>query len=101
LGRRERRNKLEIYTAILSAINHELPDGEVKPTRVQFLSNMSYDKVTNYLNELVAKELITKEPITLTDRGKEFLQDYDLVKDFIQKMKLEYISKREEFAYGA
>jgi hypothetical protein len=38
-GRKDRRNKLQIYYAILNAIKEEKTSGIVKPTRVQFLCN--------------------------------------------------------------
>ena len=42
-------NKMEIYNDILSAIiNLELINGEAKPTRVQMLSNLAYDKLVRY-----------------------------------------------------
>jgi hypothetical protein len=40
---------MEIYNDILSAMAQELTtDGEVKPTKVQLLSNHAYDKLTRY-----------------------------------------------------
>jgi predicted transcriptional regulator len=51
-------NKMEIYNDILSAINLELTNGEAKPTIVQTLSNLAYDKLVRYLNELEGKKMI-------------------------------------------
>ena len=86
---------MEIYHDILTAIEHEGLNGEVKPTRVQHLSNMSYDKVTRYLDELYNKKMIEKSPLSLTDKGKKFFQDYSKIKDFIKEMELEYIVEKE------
>lgn len=47
---------MEIYNDILSAINLDLNNGEVKPTRVQSISNLAYDKLVLYLNELEMKK---------------------------------------------
>ena len=47
---------MEIYNDILSAINVELTNGEAKPTRVQTLSNLAYDKLVRYLNELEGRK---------------------------------------------
>lgn len=59
-------NKMEIYNDILSAIiNLELINGEAKPMRVQTLSNLAYDKLVRYLNELEGKKMITQERRTL------------------------------------
>jgi predicted transcriptional regulator len=52
-------NKMEICNDVLSAIiNLELINGEAKPTRVQTLSNLEYDKLVRYLNELEGKKMI-------------------------------------------
>jgi|Tabmets5t2r1_1033131.scaffolds.fasta_scaffold59940_2 predicted transcriptional regulator len=62
---------MEIYNDdILSAINLELTNGEAKPTRVQTLSNLAYDKLVRYLNELEGKKMmmITQERRTLIFR---------------------------------
>ena len=92
---REKRKKLELYFDILSAIQKEAPSGEVKPTRVQHLCNTSYDKMSKYLDELYTKKMIEKSPLTVTDKGKKFLQDYSKIKDFIKTMELEYVVEKE------
>ena len=88
---------MEIYNDILSAITKELTDGEAKPTRVQILSNLAYDKLVRYLNELESKNMIMQDPLGITERGRDFLQDYDRVKDFVLAMGVKYldISERE------
>ena len=55
-SRKDRRSKLEIYYDILNAITKESSYGEVKPTRVQFMSNTSYDKLITYFDELEKKQ---------------------------------------------
>jgi predicted transcriptional regulator len=92
---REKRNKLELYNDILFAIQEEGTKGDVKPTRVQHLCNTSYDKMSKYLDELYIKKMIEKSPLSLTDKGKKFLQDYSKIKDFIKEMELEYVAKQE------
>lgn len=91
MRRRERRHKLQIYYDILYAIQQEaMNEGGVKPTRIQHLSNMSYDKLANYLDELEVKQMIKKtDVISLTDRGNEFLRDYEKIKELIERMGLE------------
>ena len=95
LTRRERRTKLEIFYDILTAIQNEGFSGEVKPTRVQQRSNISFDKFSRYLDALTCEGLIHNSPITITEKGKKLLQDYDKIKDFLNKMKLEYVSNEE------
>ena len=92
-----KRNKMEIYNDILSAITKEYTDGEAKPTRVQILSNLAYDKFVRYLDELESKNMIMQDPLGITERGRDFLQDYDRIKDFVIAMGVKYldISERE------
>jgi predicted transcriptional regulator len=81
---------MEIYNDILSAINLELTNGEAKPTRVQILSNLAYDKLVRYLNELENKKMVIRDPLGLTEKGRDFLQDYDRIKSFVTAMDLKY-----------
>jgi predicted transcriptional regulator len=83
---------MEIYNAILSAIKVELTNGEAKPTRVQSLSNLAYDKLVRYLGELESKEMIVQNPISITEKGYDFLQDYDRIRDFITVMNIKYFN---------
>ena len=89
---------MEIYNDILSAINLELTNGEAKPTKVQTLSNLAYDKLVRYLNELEGKKMIIQDPLQITEKGRDFLQDYDRIKGFVLDMGLKYldISEREK-----
>lgn len=86
-----KRNKMEIYNDILSAISLELANGEAKPTRVQALSNLAYDKLVRYLDELECKKMITQDPLRMTEKGRDFLQDYDRIKDFVLDMGVKYL----------
>lgn len=90
---RERRHRLQIYREILSAIELEMMnDGHVKPTRVQHLANMSYDKLQKYLLELDKYGLLSMKDssIQITDRGREFLKSYDNLVNFMHTMGLDY-----------
>jgi len=87
--RKERRPKLDIYFAILNAIQQEETDDGAKPTVIQYKSGMSYDKVVRHLNVLQEKKLIIKkEYYHLTEKGHKFLAEYSLVKDFVDRMDL-------------
>jgi predicted transcriptional regulator len=81
---------MEIYNDILSAIRLELPNGEVKPTKIQSLSNLAYDKLARYLTELEGKQMIMQNPLRLTERGQDFLHDYDRIRDFVTAMGVKY-----------
>ncbi len=90
---------MEIYNDILNAIKLELRDGEALPTRIQPKSNLAYDKLTRYLGELEGREMITQAPLTLTDRGREFLQDYDRIRDFLEEMGVKYLSAQRRASW--
>jgi predicted transcriptional regulator len=89
---RAKRNKLEIYNDILAAIKLELAYGEAKPTRVQSKCNLAYDKLMRYLGELEGRAMITQEPLTITERGRDFLQDYNRIKGFLEEIGLKYLA---------
>jgi predicted transcriptional regulator len=54
-------------------------DGSVRPTRIQHLSNMSYDRLKKHLLELDKSDLIHMNDgaMVITDKGREFLRNYD------------------------
>ena len=93
-----KRNKLEIYNDILSAIKVESTttngddEAAAKPTRVQSLSNLAYDKLVRYLDELESKKMIVQNPLSITQKGYEFLQDYDRIRDFLATMNIKYFN---------
>ena len=91
--RRERRNKLEIYFSIMNSIMQEsMSMSIVRPTRVQFLSNLSYDNLSKYLEELKEKKMIhSSDAILLTERGRQFLKDYEKIRGFTERMGLDYL----------
>lgn len=82
---------MEIYNDILNGIADEHANGEVKPTKIVHHANMSYDKLTRYLEDLQTKEMITKTPLDVTGKGRKFLQDYEKINDFVVQMKLDYL----------
>jgi predicted transcriptional regulator len=95
---------MEIYNDILSAITHEVTNYDdkdedalgAKPTHVQLKSNLAYDKFARYLNELENKKMINQHPLTITERGKDFLQDYQRIADFVLDMGIKYMYFSEE-----
>lgn len=85
---------MELYNDILKAIMNEITnydDNVAKPTRVQLRSNLAYDKFVRYLDELESKKMILKTPLLITEKGRDFLQDYDRVSNFVLEMGLKYL----------
>ncbi len=86
---------MEIYSDVLTAIKVELRNGEAKPTRVQSMSNLAYDKLARYLNELEGKKMIAQNPLQITEKGHDFLQDYDRIREFVSEMGVKYFDVPE------
>ena len=86
--KKERRNKLEIYFDVIRSIEWESRNLEgTKPTRVQQQCNLSYDKFSRYMKDLEEKNMIVKTPkISITSKGRLFLSEYQVIKEFIDKM---------------
>ena len=85
---------MELYNDILKAITEELTnddDSVAKPTRVQLHSNRAYDKLARYLDELENKKMIIQSPLLITERGRDFLQDYDKISNFVLEMGVKYL----------
>ena len=89
-SRKDRRSKLEIYFDILSAITKESQYGEVKPTRIQFASNTSYDKLTTYFDELEKKQMLVRTTLVITEKGQKFLKEYDKIDEFVREIGLDF-----------
>jgi len=91
-----KRSRMEIYNDILKGIEQELrSSGEVKPTRVQQRCNLAYDKFSRYLGEMAAKELILREPISITAKGLDFLQDHRRISRFVHEIGMKYLDYKE------
>ena len=96
ISSRPNHSKMEIYNDILEGIDKELrSSGEVKPTRVQQRCNLAYDKFSRYLGEMAAKELILREPISITAKGLDFLQDHRRISRFVHEIGMKYLDYKE------
>ena len=85
---------MELYNDILKAILNEITnydDSVAKPTRVQLRSNLAYDKFAKYLDELENKKMILQSPLLITERGRDFLQGYDRISNFVLEMGIKYL----------
>ncbi|MBW3013272.1 hypothetical protein KY325_02425 [Candidatus Woesearchaeota archaeon] len=87
----ERRSKFEIIFDILKAIQDR--GGRIKPTHLLYKSNLSYKRLQGYMDSLLKKGLvekaeegrkIKKSVIVLTDKGYEFLANYNKVREFTE-----------------
>jgi predicted transcriptional regulator len=94
-----------LYNDILKAITEEITnedDSAAKPTRVQLRCNLAYDKLARYLDELENKKMILQSPLVITEKGRDFLQDYDRISNFVHEMSIKYLDvSPEEMKGGA
>jgi predicted transcriptional regulator len=78
---------MELYNDILKAIMNEITnydDNVAKPTRVQLRSNLAYDKLAKYLDELENKKMILQGPLLINE-------DYNRISNFIFEMGIKYL----------
>ena len=74
---------------MMRAIQGEGEDG-AGPTKVLYAANLSHDRLTQYIEELVEKELIREDvegdnrTYFLTEKGREFLLEYKKIERFSQ-----------------
>ena len=86
-----RRDKLKIYGDLLSILYEEAKTEKVVLTRIQLRTNVPFDRLKIYLKELVELGLINDEPtIKLTEKGKQYIKEYQTVLDFMTRMGLTY-----------
>lgn len=89
-----KRDRISILHDILEVIRDR---GEkVKPTHVMYKANLSHQMLTDYMKELLEKELIRERPeksgkktYSLTDKGYNFLKDYTIIKRFMDSYGLD------------
>ncbi len=91
-----RRNRIELFYDLLSAIHHEAEqDGNVKPTRVQYRSNMSYDKMTRYLIKMENFGLISRKNggPKITEKGQNYLLEYQEISNMVSVIEKKYFNE--------
>lgn len=91
MKRLPRRDKMKIYGDLLSYIYHEGKDGKIVLTHIQLKMNVPFDRLKSYISDLEELRLIEeKEPLTLTEKGKQYLREYEMILDFMKRMGLAY-----------
>lgn len=86
-----RRDKLKIYGDLLSVLNDESKNDKIVLTRVQVRINVPFDRLKKYINDLIGLGLIEDESsLKLTEKGKQYLIEYEKVLDFIKRMGIAY-----------
>ena len=87
----QRRDRVKIYGDLLSILNAEANSEKIVLTKVQVQINVPFDRLKNYISELNELGLIENEySLKLTEKGKQFLREYEKVLDFMKRMGLIY-----------
>lgn len=78
---------MEIYHDILIGLEQESKTHSlVKKTRLQHHSNLSYDKFSRHLNDMAARGLVNLNPLSITDKGREFVREYSRIRAFMREI---------------
>ena len=86
-----RRDKLKIYGDLLFILHNEAKREKIVLTRVQIRANVPFDRLKIYLAELQELGLIQDETsLKLTEKGRQYLREYETVLDFMKRMGLAY-----------
>ncbi len=86
-----RRDKLKIFGDLLSVLRNENGSEKVVLTRIQVQINVPFDRLKNYISELKELGLIEDEAsLRPTEKGKQYLQEYERIMDFMKQMGLTY-----------
>jgi predicted transcriptional regulator len=93
--KRAYRSKMRILADMMRAIQSEGEEG-AGPTKILYAANLSHDRLIQYLDELVGKDLI-KVPnpesdnkiYLLTEKGREFLREFIRMERFSEAFGIE------------
>ena len=87
----QRRDKLKIYGDLLSVLRSESGAEKIVLTHVQVRLKVPFNRLKTYITELVDLGLIQDETsLKLTEKGIQYLREYERVLDFMNRMGLSY-----------
>lgn len=87
----QRRDRVKIYGDLLSILYAETNSDKIVLTKVQVQINVPFDRLKNYISELNQLGLIEDTVLLkLTEKGRQFLREYEEVLDFMKRMGLIY-----------
>jgi predicted transcriptional regulator len=87
-----RRDKMKIYGDLLSILKAESRSTEkIILTRVQAKLNVPFDRLKRYISDLEDLGLIENQvSYKLTSKGKEYLNEYRTILDFMERIGIAY-----------
>jgi len=93
--KRAYRSKMRILADMMRAIQSEGEEG-AGPTKILYAANLSHDRLTQYLDELIEKDLIKEmspdnenRVYMLTEKGREFLREFQRIERFSEAFGIE------------
>ena len=88
----KKRERLEVIRDILNSIREKR---KIKPTRLLYASNLSPQMFKAYIDELIKKDFISieidkheKKEFILSKKGRDFLQEYTVIQNFVENFGL-------------
>jgi predicted transcriptional regulator len=86
-----RRDKLKIYGDLLSVLKDEANNENIVLTQVQVRINVPFDRLKKYISEIKELGFIQDETaLLLTEKGKQYLREYEKVLEFMKRMGITY-----------
>jgi predicted transcriptional regulator len=86
-----RRDKMKIYGDFLLILSTESATEKIVITKVQSRINVPYVRLKKYIADLKELDLIEDElSLKLTEKGKQYLEEYQNVLDFMKRMGMGY-----------
>jgi predicted transcriptional regulator len=86
-----RRDKLKIYSDLLSVLSTETREEKIVLTHVQVQIGVPFDRLKIYISELNNLGLIQDQTsLKLTEKGKQYIVEYGKVRDFMKRMGITY-----------
>lgn len=82
----KKRTRVEVLYDILRVIQEK--NGRIKPTHLMYKANLSHNSMANHVKDLTKGNLIKKIEIDnksffeLTTKGRQFLNEYNRVRQF-------------------
>lgn len=82
---------MKIYGDVLCIIKSETKKEKIVLTHIQLKTNVPFDRLKMYIRELKELGLIQDEStLKLTEKGQQYLREYESVLDFMERMGLTY-----------
>jgi predicted transcriptional regulator len=86
-----RRDRLKIYGDLLSVLSNVSREEKIVLTHVQVQIGVPFDRLKTYISELHNLGLIEDQTsFKLTEKGKQYIVEYEKVLDFMKRMGLTY-----------